>query len=181
MQFLSTWRVAVKAIKLAACKMLHNKTTITHNSINSSCINSPVLVRMLAWILPILVVCVVCFCFFQFGSGSFHFETEKGVVPPPPLTWRGKSLQSFVQEVVEEGGWAPFMPNITILIALMLFLVWRGGGRQGEERERETDPEKAQSALHSDVFNHCFFLEAKCDLYFSSAHTWPTAFLLKPN
>lgn len=32
----------------------------------------------------------------------------------------------------EEGGWAPFMPNITILIALMLFLVWKGGGVAGK-------------------------------------------------
>lgn len=36
----------------------------------------------------------------------------------------------------EEGGWAPFMPNITILIALMLFLVWTGGeGWQGKKRD----------------------------------------------
>lgn len=39
------------------------------------------------------------------------------------------------------------MPNITILIALMLFLVWTGcgGGVAGLERQ------KAQSALHSNL------------------------------
>lgn len=68
---------------------------------------------------------------------------------PPHQHGEEKSLQSFMQEVEEEGGWAPFMPNITILIALMLFLVWAGGeGMQGKERQ------KAQSALHNNVFNH---------------------------
>lgn len=42
-----------------------------------------------------------------------------------------------MQEEEEEGGWAPFMPNITILIALMLFLVWRGGGVGRETRDRK--------------------------------------------
>lgn len=133
---------------------------LLHSSTSSSCVTIQLWPG--CWLLGVLVVCVVVLSlFFQFGSGSFHFETE-GV---PPLTWRGKSLQSFVQEVVEEGGWAPFMPNITILIALMLFLVWRGRV-VGNHRARE-----AQSALNATGFNHCFFLAAKCDLYFSSAHT----------
>lgn len=69
---------------------------------------------------------------------------------PPPQHGEEKSLQSFVQEEeVEEGGWAPFMPNITILIALMLFLVWTEGGRGGRKKRQ-----KAQSALSSRVFNH---------------------------
>lgn len=64
----------------------------------------------------------------------------------PPLTWRGEKSAEF-HAGGGGGGWAPFMPNITILIALMLFLVWTGcgGGVAGLERQ------KAQSALHSNL------------------------------
>lgn len=63
-------------------------------------------------------------------------------MPPscPPIRQHGeeKSLQSFVQEDVSEGGGgAPFMPTITILIALMLFLVGTGRGRGGSEQQEE--------------------------------------------
>lgn len=59
------------------------------------------------------------------------------------LTWR-KSLRSFS----ERGGWAPFMPNITILIALMPFI------EEGEGREKRESPESA-AATQPGMFNHC--------------------------
>lgn len=55
----------------------------------------------------------------QFGSGSFHF-VEEGVLVPPNME---KSLRS-----LPVGDGAPFMLNITILIALMPFL--EGGGER---------------------------------------------------
>lgn len=53
-----------------------------------------------------------------------------------------KSLQSLMQA---EGGWAPFRPDITILIALMLLLVWagRGGRGGGAESPVSTAPSAA--------------------------------------
>lgn len=122
-------------VKLGGCKKHHN------NKIQLL-IQFPVM-KLLA---SIWSWSVFFFFFSQFDSGSIHFEREGGGFFPPS-TWRGKKSAEFEQEVEEEGGWAPFMPNITILIALMLFLV--GGGRGGRE-ERQ----KAQSALHSDAFNH---------------------------
>lgn len=55
------------------------------------------------------------------------------------LTWRKKSLRSFSER--KGGGWAPFMPNITILIALMLFLEEGGKG----ERERAAQSQQLHS------------------------------------
>lgn len=51
-------------------------------------------------------------------------------------------------EFLGEGGWAPFMPNITILIALMLFI------EEGEGREKRESPESA-AATQPGMFNHC--------------------------
>lgn len=59
-------------------------------------------------------------------------------LPPPPLAEEEKKSAEFQAGGGGggvKGGWAPFMPNITILIALMLFLVWRSRGRGGSDRK----------------------------------------------
>lgn len=112
--------------------------------------------------LYLILVCV-------FSSLSLIVEASilrgKGVVSSPLQHGEEKSLQSFVQEVEEEGGWAPFMPNITILIALMLFLV--GGGRGGRE-QAESPVSTAQPAFIDTPMTAPHLLADKRDLYVPS-------------